>query len=142
MKELYSLTEHNYIVDSGKIDYLHWVIRSTGDHPCAYIGTNGLWKGEKEEIQAHIPVLLTYDSREVSHLEGLDPELDWLGWDYGHPGDYEAYFEKDLEAWKDEIKNSKKYTYQEIKKDIDWVVKVMLALPFIAANYDLETEDD
>lgn len=132
MKELYSLTEHNYIVDSGKIDYLHWVIRSTGDHPCAYIGTNGLWKGEKEEIQEHISVSFTYDSREDPHLEGLDPELDWLGWDYGHAGDYEAYFEKDPEKWKVQLKKAKKYTYKEIKKDIEWVAKVMLALPFMS----------
>lgn len=138
MKELYSLTEHNYVVDSGKIDYLHWVIRSTGDHPCAYVGSTGLFgMVSMDELDDILPTHggITYSGNYP--IDGLDPNLDWIGWDYGHAGDYQAFFEKYPEDYNKNIKNSKKYTYKDIMKDIDWVISYLKAIPFIeVGNYE------
>lgn len=133
MKDLYSLTEHNYVVDAGKIGYFYYVIRSTGNHPCAYVGTTSdIGCGRTiEELDDILPTHGGITYKGDYPIEGLDANLKWIGWDYGHCFDYQAYFEKDLEGYKNDIKNTKKYTYKDIMADIKYIIKYLEAIPFI-----------
>ena len=135
MKELYSLTEHNYTVDSGKIGYHYYVIRSTGNHPCAYVGaTSDIGCGKTiEELDDMLPTHLGITYEGDFPLEGLDPKLKWIGWDYGHALDYQMIFEKYPDDFKYELEHYKKYTYEDIMKDIKNVIRYLEVIPDIEA---------
>lgn len=124
MKDLYSMTEHNYIVEEGEIDDFKYCIISTGDHPCAYVGMKGLFEKYGydrlyENVEVHGGI--TFDS-ETSWVTKLDENLEWVGWDYAHVGDYLACMSRHLEWYKDDLKEARKYTYEEIMSDIKKVV--------------------
>lgn len=135
MKELYSLTEHNYLVASGKIGNYYYAIRSTGYHPCAYVGADFDIRHGKtiDELDDMLPTHggISYDG--TFPLSDLDPKLNWLGWDYGHDLDYIMIIEQHPELAVYESEHYKKYTYEDIMKDIKNVIRYLEVLPDIEA---------
>ena len=107
-------------------DYLgyHFLIVSYGTHPCAYIEipkTHRWYKKpytdeELKNIECHGG--LTY-SDNLSHVLGKEEANGrwFIGWDYGHSGDFEGYY-KDFSTekkWTKEI-------FEEVKNVIEQII--------------------
>lgn len=123
---LYSLTHNNYVVTTGYYCGYAYVVRSTGNHPCAYIGCEHFAR-PLDELKCILNVHggITYNTRQDPILDGLNPELEWIGWDYAHVGDYQMLFEKYPEDYAQERSEAKRYTVPEIMIDIQNVIRLL-----------------
>ena len=135
---LYSKVRHNYIAQKGEIDGYQYVIRSTGDHPCAYIGLKNLFsKYDPEKIEEDLSVHggVTFKSCDW-YLDDLDSSFDWIGWDYAHCGDYCVWMDKDSDNISNRTEENHKYTCEEILEDIKKAINDLKTL--LNNNPDLE----
>lgn len=112
MDEIYSDEYKNggkgEVIEEGLYKGYKFVIKSLGPHPCAYVGSKKplLSRDELDKIGVHGGV--TYNSDEYFSLYGLDPSLNWFGWDYAHAWDYHPRL----------CPEGTKYTIEEILADI------------------------
>lgn len=115
MKEMvYSLERKREVLDEGVIDGFHYIILNMGWHPTAYVEIpkdHPYYKAGYDDIDIDIDVHggLTYSGN-----MGKDGEW-YLGWDYGHFGDYsgvELMYPLDLRI------GGKLWTYEEILEDV------------------------
>lgn len=115
-------------------DYLgyHFLIVSYGSHPCAYIEIpkTHRWYGklyyrdeELEDIECHGG--LTY-SDNLSHVLGKEEANGrwFIGWDYGHSGDYAADYSTRPGFLDDSKKWTTKEIFEEVKNVIEQIIKI------------------
>ncbi len=118
MKELYNRNRECYVVDKGTYKDIDYVIKSIGSHPTAYVNVQNTQQNI-DIIDNMSPIMITYESKEIGWLPGLDPHKEWLGWDYGHAGDYLCFRTEE-----DDI-SGHKYTYEEVMKDVKAVIEII-----------------
>ena len=84
------------VLKEGIIDGFQFAILTLGSHPCAYIGIDSTHKffgleydeiGEEFDYPIEVHGGLTYTDDHVSEVES-DGFRWWVGWDYGHSGDF------------------------------------------------------
>lgn len=108
----------DFVLDSGEIDGVFYVIKTIGGHyPTAYISAHYTERFEEEAAVRDIQ-FITYSTENYGPLRGLDESKSWIGWDYGHNGDYICASERLLDQ------KGYHYTYEEVLED----VKKMVAL--------------
>lgn len=119
-EELYSTTKQNYLIETGIIDDYQYAIRTTGDHPCAYVGKKDLFaEYDPDELEDNLDVHGGITFKSCSwHLSDLDSSFDWIGWDYAHCGDYCTWMDREPNNVSKLLEDSHKYTYEEILEDI------------------------
>lgn len=143
-KMIYKAEEHvKEILHSGSYKGYNFYIVSYGIHPCAYveIPKNHRWFGkdydeeELETIQCHYG--LTYADN-LNHVLGKEQSKDrwFIGWDYGHTGDYEGYNEMLGFGL-----NDKKWTTKEIYEEVKNVIEQIISLNSDADLRKEEKED-
>lgn len=118
-------------------DYLgyHFLIVSYGIHPCAYIEipkTHRWYKKpytdeELEDIECHGG--LTY-SDNLSHILGKEEANGrwFIGWDYGHIGDFEGYYLDKIWPGEKDFSAEKKWTTQEIFNEVKNVIEQIIKM--------------
>lgn len=107
----------NIVLDSGEIDGVSYIIKTIqGHYPTAYISAH--YTEDFEDIATRWGVGITYSTEEYGSLPGLDEERAWVGWDYGHGGDYIC---ADSEEY--DIKGHR-YSYAEIMEDVKDMIKL------------------
>jgi hypothetical protein len=101
-----------YLIAMGEhAGYTFYVKNLNGRHPTAYIcvpeGHPLYGKCLTDEIPLKVHGGVTYAEGRLYHAEGSG----WyIGWDYGHAGDYAAYYEEGSYLYE----NSKRWTVDEI----------------------------
>ena len=125
MKEMIYGTNKYEILDIGKYKGRDYVIISNfGRFPCAYVQTDVDFYTQQDLTEPAHCGFTFYSS--LSHLERYNELTEeqkkilcrnFVGWDYGHAGDYTYGFH---------FKDDKKWTTEEIlenvKEVIDWVI--------------------
>lgn len=144
-KELYCEDELHYVVEEGEVEGFYYIIKSVGGYPCAYVGKRRMLEGIMDEgmiedygfegdnmkklwlvIDVHGALTYSYQSptpdkklpRGISYMEGLNPNLDWIGWDYAHYGDYIAG-----SLFQELYPDAYKWTLDEIRDEVRSVIK-------------------
>ena len=119
MKEMeYSIERKIEVLDTGYCFGLLYYIMNLGTHPTAYIRipeNHKYYKKNYEDIDLIVHGGLTYASNHlwISKTQKIDGWF--VGWDYGHCGDYAGY----EEMFPTELRTSgKKWTTQEIFKEV------------------------
>lgn len=84
--EIYSKEPKDEILVKDKYAGFPYIIRTLGKWPCAYLGLVDEPDFDLDELET--PVEFTYKSWEWARFDFMDKEHVWLGWDYGHCGDY------------------------------------------------------
>ena len=125
--------ETKEILYEGEYKGYYFYIVSYGIHPCAYIEIpkNHRWFGrdyndeELENIECHGG--LTY-SDNLHHVLGKEKANGrwFIGWDYGHLGDFEGFYLDDRFEY-GVLKNDKKWTTEEIYKEVCDVIDQIVA---------------
>lgn len=143
---LVKFEENNYgkdvkILARGSYKGYEFLVIYTGSHPCAYIkGNYDLTEEQKWVNPAHYGItykgnLAFWNCQKDERVKFTDEEREYLkhnflGWDYGHFGDYESFF-SDFPDFDEEMKknprNYIKWTTREILEDvktvIEWIIK-------------------
>jgi len=117
MKEMmYSTEAKREVLDSGYCLGFFYYILSLGYHPTAYIKipeNHIAYKKHHDDVDIDVHGGLTY-SRDYLFLENKQTIEGWfIGWDYGHCGDYAGYYEK-----MGIVSDEKKWTTEEIKREV------------------------
>lgn len=126
MKEMiYGPSRPLEVLCRGVYKGLEYGVISGGTHPCCYVECTDLLLDRINEQKGEFASSMEYDkANKFADVHGgfsffgphhlLDPEKNWLGWDYAHFGDYVASYGD--AGWK-------KWTSQELvehcKKCID-----------------------
>lgn len=96
--------------------YLYWAI-SMGTHPCCYIEIpkcNKFYNCDYVDIPLECHGGLTYSRNTLTNVETNRKSKRWfIGWDYGHYGDYLGYDE----IYGIENHYEKKYSSEDIEHD-------------------------
>ena len=136
-KEIYFKRDNRRpsILDKGKDGDFYWVILSLGMHPCSYIGVPknhkffGLGYDEIYEKYGYdaldVHGGITYTDPDMYPNPVFLPDVFWVGWDYGHSGDWASYYEE--EVLKGTLsyhqKNDHKWTLKELQKEMKKALK-------------------
>ena len=114
MSEIYSNDRNlDEVLKSGEYRDHKWVIRTLGRYPCAYVSVVGKMSYDEAEPLETPYGGISYASDDFGRLECLDAGYSWIGWDYGHCGDYNALF-PDF--------GGDKHTIEEIETNIKEVI--------------------
>lgn len=118
MKEMkYSAKGKNEILDTGFCFGLLYYILNLGTHPTAYIKIpedSKYYKKDMYDIDIAVHGGITY-AEEGLYADNREVKGWFIGWDYGHCGDYAGY----EEILPSNIRtNGKKWTTEEIKKEL------------------------
>ena len=122
------------VLDSGFFKNYEYIILNLGTHPCAYICIDSKSKFSQKhynEIPIEVHGGLTFSDNELGRiLEYSDKykcdtlqssKRNWIiGWDYMHVGDY--YGGDGI------FGDGKKWTTQEIKKEVKYAINQLIAL--------------
>ena len=109
---IYQAQRINEILDEGFYNGFHYIIKSYGTHPCAYV----------QIPEAHRYYGMFYDDMEIYCHGGLTYGrfgLDgtyWIGWDYARYLDYVGHHYTSFES------HDKKWTTEEIYEDVKYVI--------------------
>lgn len=134
VKEIYFEGRRTRILDKGKDGEFYWVILSLGMHPCSYIGvpkTHPFYGLDYDDIYDKYG----YDALDVhGGITFTDPEVHpnpillenywFVGWDYGHSGDYACYKGISLNYNDTMHKWTLKELQKELKKALKQIKKV------------------
>lgn len=101
---LYSDVRFERIIEKGEYRGHKYLIRSLGSHPCAYVTVN-VTNCDFDDLDGGLDV--NYKSWEWSRFQGMEGSESWIGWDYGHAGDYNPEFCED----------GRKYTTDDLRAD-------------------------
>ena len=130
MKEMiYNRHLERLLLDSGSCCGYNYFILNLGTHPTAYVEipvTSKLYKKHYDYINIDVHGGLTYSA---DYLDiGDDVLKGWfIGWDYAHYNDYlgfEEFYSKEFK------KNSKKWTTEEIQKEVYSVCKQLRRIDY------------
>ena len=122
MKEMVYTSEHKReVLDTGYFHGFFYYILNLGTHPTAYIRipeNHKYYQVDYDEVDVDVHGGLTY-GKDYLHIEN-DVKIDgwFIGWDYGHAGDYMGYYADEifnLALYKDD---DKKWTTEEIAKEV------------------------
>lgn len=120
--------QYSHLLACGEYKGLKYAVVDYATHPCGYVESPA-WKMGIENydfISAHGGI--NYDDC-LDHVKDLPEDfkdIKFIGWDYGHLGDYLPYYD-DLPD--DNIfKNGKKYTTEEIVADCHDVINQIVIL--------------
>lgn len=110
--ELYSSERLNEVVETGEYCGRKWVIKTLGTYPCAYVeNIDGMTIEEAEDLES--PYCgISYSTDAYGPLKGLDTNISWLGWDYGHALDYNSIYNQE----------GMKHTIEEIRQCVKDVI--------------------
>lgn len=115
MQEMkYQATRKVEILEKGYYMGLLYYILNLGTHPTAYIRVpkdNKLYGKEIEQIDINVHGGITYSEEGLYIKDGQVIEGWFIGWDYGHYGDYLG-FEETYRTGR------KKWTTEEIKREV------------------------
>jgi len=115
MQEMkYQATRKVEILEVGYYMGLLYYILNLGTHPTAYIRVpkdNKLYGKEIEQIDINVHGGITYSEEGLYIKDGQVIEGWFIGWDYGHYGDYLG-FEETCRT------GGKKWTTEEIKREV------------------------
>lgn len=118
MKEMvYSAERKNEILDTGFCFGLLYYILNLGTHPTAYIKipeNSKYYKKDMYDIDIAVHGGITY-AEDGLYVDNREVQGWFIGWDYGHYGDYAGYEEILPNNMRT---NGKKWTTEEIKKEV------------------------
>lgn len=118
MKEMvYSAERKNEILDTGFCFGLLYYILNLGTHPTAYIKipeNSKYYKKDMYDIDIAVHGGITY-AEDGLYADNREVQGWFIGWDYGHYGDYAGYEEILPNNMRT---NGKKWTTEEIKKEV------------------------
>lgn len=90
MKEMiYSTNSKREILSTGYCFGLLYFIMNLGIHPTAYIKLPNNLEIDENDIDVHGGITYSSDHLWISNNQKLDGKF--IGWDYGHYGDYGGY---------------------------------------------------
>ena len=114
MKEMkYSKERKIEVLATGYCFGLLYYILNLGTHPTAYIKIPGSINIDKDKLDVHGGITYSKNHLWISENQKIDGEF--IGWDYGHYGDYAGY----EEILPKEIRTGgKKWTTTEIYKEV------------------------
>lgn len=114
MKEMkYSKERKIEVLATGYCFGLLYYILNLGTHPTAYIKIPGSINIDKDKLDVHGGITYSENHLWISENQKIDGEF--IGWDYGHYGDYAGY----EEILPKEIRTGgKKWTTTEIYKEV------------------------
>lgn len=119
MQEMrYQSTRTVEILETGYYMGLLYYILSLGTHPTAYIRVpkdNKFYGKEIEQIDIEVHGGITYSEDGLYIKDGQIIDGWFIGWDYGHYGDYLGFEEQYPQFCKT---GGKKWTTEEIKRDV------------------------
>jgi len=136
----------SYILSQGiKNDIEYIIINCRGNHPCCYLGIpidHPLTKISYNDIPLICHGGLTYGGIGGYYPKDLlPPEKYWLGWDYGHSGDYDRYssqFNSFFASEKYLPLEGKKWVLSELEDEVwevsYWLRKLLKLLSKIEEN--------
>lgn len=130
MKEMiYDKHLERLLLDSGSCYGYNYFILNLGTHPTAYVEipvTSKLYNKHYDDINIDVHGGLTYSA---DHLDiGDDVLKGWfIGWDYAHYNDYLGFEDFYLKEFK---RNSKKWTTEEIQKEVYSVCKQLRRIDY------------
>ena len=130
MKEMiYDKHLERLLLDSGSCCGYNYFILNLGTHPTAYVEipvTSKLYNKHYDDINIDVHGGLTYSA---DHLDiGDDVLKGWfIGWDYAHYNDYLGFEDFYLKEFK---RNSKKWTTEEIQKEVYSVCKQLRRIDY------------
>ena len=102
-------------LDSGIFKGIPYLILNFGIHPCAYIGVPSGSMLTGMNIR-NIPLRCHGGLTFGDYGDGIRPEgVYWLGWDYGHAGDYSGYLAHICP-------NERKWSTEEILEEVKSVI--------------------
>ncbi len=114
MKEMiYSANQKREILSTGYCFGLLYFILNLGFHPTAYIKLPNNSNIDENEIDVHGGVTYLDDHLWINDNEKLDGKF--IGWDYGHYGDYGGFEELVPEEFRI---GEKKWTTKEIYEEV------------------------
>lgn len=114
----YSIKRKIEVLDTGYCFGLLYYIMNLGTHPTAYIRIpegHKDYKKNYDDIDLSVHGGLTYSNNHLWISENQKTEGWFVGWDYGHCGDYTGYeemFPAELSS------GGKKWTTEEIFKEV------------------------
>ncbi len=125
MKEMEYTTNLKFtgILDKGIKDGFYWCIVSLGIHPCAYVAVtkdHPYFEKNVDDIPIDVHGGITYDSNDLQWNPVLLEDVWWIGWDYGHAGDFSGCYLRPKMTFTPE---EKKWTTQEIKNEVFKVIE-------------------
>ena len=99
----------------------YFIVNIGGNHPCAYVQSDVDYR-EKEGCPAHWGFTFYNNLCQIRNRQPNSEKIDdlllkYLGWDYGHFGDYTTYWQE-----------GKKWTTEEILENVKEVIEWMLKL--------------
>lgn len=117
MKEMvYSTEAKREVLDSGYCLGFFYYIINLGFFPTAYIRipeSHIVYGKHYDDIEINVHGGLTY-SKDHLYVENEQRIEGWfIGWDYGHCGDYAGYYER-----MGIVSDEKKWTTEEIKREV------------------------
>lgn len=114
MKEMkYSEERKIEVLATGYCFGLLYYILNLGTHPTAYIKIPGSINIDKDKLDVHGGITYSENHLWISENQKIDGKF--IGWDYGHYGDYAGY----EEILPKEIRTGgKKWTTTEIYKEV------------------------
>lgn len=122
--------QKDYIIDRGIYRGHEYVVRWCGSHPCAYVKPRcHLSDDQIYDIPVHGGITYCGWWPSFGDSEIFEGSKHFVGWDYMHRGDY---ITSEFEDYYNEKVITKKYTYEEIMKDIK---KVINHLCILRASY-------
>lgn len=141
MKEMiYDKHLERLLLDSGSHFGYNYFILNLGTHPTAYVEipvTSKLYNKHYDDINIDVHGGLTYSA---DHLDiGDDVLKGWfIGWDYAHYNDYLGFEDFYLKEFK---RNSKKWTTEEIQKEVYSVCKQLRRIDNMNKDIKLQKGD-
>lgn len=144
-KQIYYEYDKITKIDTGIERGYRWLIMFCRWHPCAYVGITADHPIIKSKYGfnpcdgmfssiVHGGVTYFGSCSIRDEMAGIrdrhENEIRWIGWDYGHYGDYDVpnpKFEDDDES-KLERERKKKWTYDEIRKECSALIDELVAI--------------
>ena len=123
MKEMvYGRMKEIFVLYSGEYKKHKFAIINLGKHPTAYIENKIDVDDYESYLFDNINVHGGFNFCRNGYWTEESKKLSWLGWDYGHLGDYCGYLTEN------ENKGNKKWTtneiFEEVKYVIDQIIKI------------------
>ena len=96
---VYTSEHKREVLDTGYFHGFFYYILNLGTHPTAYIRipeNHSCYKKDYVEIDIDVHGGLTYANNYLCVENNTELEGWFIGWDYGHAGDYMGYYVKEI----------------------------------------------
>lgn len=123
MKEIiYQSTRKQEIIEEGEYKGVKYAIINQGLFPTAYVENILNVDDYADELIGGVDVHCGFNFCSVPYWKD-DESTTYLGWDYGHLGDYIGYYEDEIPSFGD-----KKWTYEEILAEVHSIIEQLLKI--------------